>query len=82
MVAPHRTGAVLRLPGNRRSSPCRVRFTCQDVVKSEEKHTIISEALKSNAMLKGAIESGFTAKPVSFTAAITTAVLFAVSQSI
>jgi hypothetical protein len=51
-------------------------------VKSEEKHTIISEALKSNAMLKGAIESGFTAKPVSFTAAITTAVLFAVSQSI
>jgi hypothetical protein len=51
-------------------------------VKDEERQTMISEALKSEAMPKGAIESGFTAKPVTFTAAITTAVLFAVSQLI
>lgn len=49
-------------------------------VKSEEKGSIISEALKSDALPAGAIESGFTARPVTFTAAITTAVLFAVSQ--
>jgi hypothetical protein len=44
--------------------------------------TTVAEALKSDALPKGAIESGLTAKPVTFTAAITTAVLFAVSQLI
>jgi hypothetical protein len=51
-------------------------------VTSQEKGTIISEALKSDALPMGAIESGFTARPVTFTAAITTGVLFAVSQLI
>ena len=51
-------------------------------VEIEGKETIYGETLKSEALAKGAIESGFTAKPVTFTAAITTAVLFSVSQLI
>lgn len=51
-------------------------------VEIEGKETIYGETLKSDALAKGAFESGFSAKPVTFTAAITTAVLFAVSQLI
>lgn len=39
----------------------------------------VEETWKSNAIPEGASESGFSARPVSFTAAITTAALFAVS---
>lgn len=54
-------------------------------VESEEnvsggQESIFAVALKSDLLPKGAIESGFTAKPVTFTAGITTAVLFAVSR--
>jgi hypothetical protein len=49
-------------------------------VEIETTRTTIGEDLKSDPLPTGATESGFTAKPVSFTAAITTAVLFAASQ--
>jgi hypothetical protein len=42
--------------------------------------TTIAEAWKWAAKPDGATESGFSAKPVAFTAAVTTAVLFAVSR--
>ena len=51
-------------------------------VEIKAKETIYGETLKSDALAEGAMESGFSAKPVTFTAAITTAVLFAVSQLI
>lgn len=51
-------------------------------VEMKAKETIYGETLKSDALAEGAMESGFSAKPVTFTAAITTAVLFAVSQLI
>ena len=41
---------------------------------------VSAEASKSAELPKGAVESGFSARPVSFTAAITAGVLFAVSQ--
>jgi len=40
----------------------------------------VEEALKSDSVPEGATESGFSAKPVTFTAAIASALLFAVSR--
>ena len=40
----------------------------------------VEEALKSGSVPEGATESGFSAKPVTFTAAIASALLFAVSR--
>jgi hypothetical protein len=40
----------------------------------------VEEALKSDAVPEGATESGFSAKPVTFTAAIASGLLFAVSR--
>jgi hypothetical protein len=47
-------------------------------ITSQEIH--VEEALKSDAVPEGATESGFSAKPVTFTAAIASALLFAVSR--
>jgi hypothetical protein len=65
------TGAPARVAA---ASPTRA------TVEIEGPRIAIGEDFKSDPLPTGAIESGFTAKPVSFTAAITTAVLFAVSQ--
>jgi hypothetical protein len=65
------TGAPARVAS---ASPTRA------TVDIEGTRTTFGEDLKSDPLPKGAIESGFTAKPVSFTAAITTAVLFVASQ--
>ena len=40
----------------------------------------VEEALKSDSVPQGATESGFSAKPVTFTAAIASALLFAASK--
>jgi hypothetical protein len=54
-------------------SPARVFF------KREGDELAFREALKDEELPKGAVESGFSSRPVSFTAAVTAAVLFVTS---
>lgn len=56
------------------ASPGRVWF------KREGNLDQVGDTLKSDAVPEGAVESGFSARPVTFTAAITAGVLFAVSK--
>jgi hypothetical protein len=73
--SPDNTGSPLRRPGTRAK--------CTHLTSGLSRHDGSTEPMgRIDGGRTGAIESGFTTKPVTFTAGIATAVLFAVSRLI